>query len=263
MAVPQGVSRDRIGHLLLGVLAEDKRYVYTESEGEKMLDGRYTVCTDLGDGLVRYEYGTRGSAERRKSKTASVACKLTDYPSSTVGLHLRLPSQRYFEDGAESELSPRDFGILMHRAFEQAATEADIFESVGRMCADGILSEADAERLRAMITEALSDATIRSWFSADWDEVRTESEIVLPSESGGSALLLRRPDRVMIRGCRAVVVDYKFGMKSSPSYHRQIAEYMRLLSEMGYTEIEGYVWYVRLGQTERVERGTDAPSLWS
>ena len=61
------------------------------------------------------------------------------------------------------------------------------------------------------------------------------------------------PDRVMIRGTRAVVVDYKFGSRDPGRYRRQVGEYLGLLRQMGYTQCEGYLWYVKLGEIEKVE----------
>ena len=63
----------------------------------------------------------------------------------------------------------------------------------------------------------------------------------------------RFPLFIDLTGRRAVVVDYKFGEKDPASYRRQIALYLDLLREMGYTETEGWLWYVKLGRTERVE----------
>ena len=237
-AIPQSsrTSKNHIGELVLGALSAGDRY----------------VRTDLNDGYVRYEYGSQATAAPSRKKQQATACKLTNYPASDVSLHLRLPSQRYFEDEAsEAELSPRDLGILMHRAFEQAATRSDIFDSVERMRTDGVLNGDDAHQLQEMITQALSDSVIGEWFSDSWDEVRTEADIVMP-HNGSEHQTTRRPDRVMIRGERAVVVDYKFGTKAAAAYRRQIGDYMRLLREMGYANTEGYIWYVRLGNVEKV-----------
>ena len=52
---------------------------------------------------------------------------------------------------------------------------------------------------------------------------------------------------------RAVVVDYKFGGREPERYRRQVLEYLALLRQMGYTETEGYLWYVKLGRIEKVE----------
>ena len=57
----------------------------------------------------------------------------------------------------------------------------------------------------------------------------------------------------MIGGDRAVVVDYKFGEQDTGRYRKQIREYVNLLRKMGYTHVEGYLWFVRLGRTERVD----------
>ena len=63
----------------------------------------------------------------------------------------------------------------------------------------------------------------------------------------------RRPDRVMMKDGRLVVVDFKFG-KPSKKYNRQVKDYMQLLTRMGYDpkQMEGYLWYVTEGRTEKV-----------
>jgi hypothetical protein len=52
-----------------------------------------------------------------------------------------------------------------------------------------------------------------------------------------------RPDRVMIFGDKAVVLDYKFGNKKDSSYQTQVANYMKLLQSMGYGDVKGFLWY--------------------
>ena len=65
---------------------------------------------------------------------------------------------------------------------------------------------------------------------------------------------MRRPDRVMIKDDRVIVVDYKFGEKHNAVYKKQMAEYIALLRDMKcYRHIEGYVWYVALGEVDKVE----------
>ena len=81
-----------------------------------------------------------------------------------------------------------------------------------------------------------------------WPRGPNPPEILLPGAGPP-----RPPDRVMIRGTRAVVVDYKFGSREPGRYRRQVGEYLGLLRQMGYTECEGYLWYVKLGEIEKVE----------
>ena len=172
---------------------------------------------------------------------------LDEYLTARADLRLRLPSQRYFEEGG-SGLSPRDFGILMHKAFEKATDRQGIYDAVTQMQAEATLSDEDARTLRRMIDRALELPEVREWFSGKWVCVRNEQEIILP----GSAST-RRPDRVMTAPGHAVVVDYKFGELGAERYRRQIREYMKLLRGMGYEKTEGFLWYVLLGKIERVD----------
>jgi len=232
-------QNSRIGSLLLRHLT---------AEGDKAfvgdLAGRYT-CTESSE---RFEFGCFAGPASAQQETEVRHVVLETYATSRADLRLRLPSQRYFEDTAPGELSPRDFGILMHRAFENADNEPEIEQAVARMELDGTLSPDDAARLRRTIAGALADPIVREWFGGRWQRVRNEQEIIIPGSSSP-----RRPDRVMTDGERAVVVDYKFGEHDPARYRRQIADYCALLRQMGYARTEGYLWFVRLGKIERVE----------
>ena len=218
-------------------------------DGDKALldgtEGRYTA-TEAGE---RFEFGlfTGPVAGGGKASDARQVV-LENYPTARADLRLRLPSQRYFEGEDEVELSPRNFGILMHKAFEEADDEQQIYQAVQRMQADGTLSPGEAGALRGMIARALAHPAVGEWFGDGWQRVRNENEIIVPGT--GST---RRPDRVMVQGSRAVVVDYKFGSREPERYRRQVREYLGLLRQMGYTETEGYLWYVKLGNIEKVE----------
>lgn len=122
------------------------------ADGDKALldgtEGRRTA-TEEGE---RFEFGRfTGPVPGGGKASDSVHVVLENYPTARADLRLRLPSQRYFEEEDEVELSPRNFGILMHKAFEQADDRQQIYEAVQRMRDDGTLSPGEAEALRGMI----------------------------------------------------------------------------------------------------------------
>lgn len=210
------------------------------------LEGRCTA-DEAGE---RFEFGCACGPVPADGKPAGPeTVLLTEYPTAPADLRLRLPSQRYFEEDPAPELSPRNFGILMHRAFAEASDRAEIDEAVAAMQREGTLDPATAAELRERIARALADPVVAGWFDGSWEQLRTEAEIIIPGSRES-----RRPDRVLIRGRRAVVIDYKFGEHDPARNRRQIAEYTRLLREMGYEEVEGYLWYVKLGKIEPVVR---------
>jgi ATP-dependent helicase/nuclease subunit A len=62
-----------------------------------------------------------------------------------------------------------------------------------------------------------------------------------------------RPDRVMIGDNEVIVADYKFGETEESSYLRQVRRYVQYVREMGYDNVLGYVFYVRMKKVVKVE----------
>ncbi len=238
--VPES-DKEHIGKLLLQTLAAE---ISETSSEEPANYGRHT----LSENGERFEYGEfSGPVSDKMQQADSTYLVLDHYHTTRADLQLRLPAQRYFEEG-ETNLSPRNFGILMHKAFQNADTEAEIRLTVQAMQEDGILSPDDTAILCQQIDLALSNPTVREWFDGSWERICREQEIILPHIGTN-----RRPDRVMIRGNRAIVVDYKFGSHEVEKNRKQLREYIQLLREMGYTICEGYLWYVKLGEIEKIE----------
>jgi CRISPR/Cas system-associated exonuclease Cas4 (RecB family) len=135
----------------------------------------------------------------------------------------------------------------MHKIFEQATTVDEINYRVDNLANHSLISKEEAEHLKSTIDKALADDIVHEWFNAEWDDIKSEVDIITQDSC-------RRPDRVMIKDRRAVVVDYKFSEHTNNRYNKQVSEYMQLLSSMKlYDTIEGYVWYIPLGKVVKVE----------
>lgn len=216
--------------------------------GEQLCEGRFTTGELEGPAPAdeaQEELPTEQARQAEPSRKATHILQ-NNYPTSETEMLLSLPTERYFDD-RKQELSPRNFGILMHKAFEEAEDRASIEQLIAHMEQDALLSQEDATELRGMVEEALQNPIVSGWFDGSWEEIRNE-EVILTS----GTKMLHRPDRVMIRGSQAVVVDYKFGEKDADRYRSQLRRYERLLREMGYTEVSGYLWYVKQGKIEQV-----------
>lgn len=196
---------------------------------------------------VRYSYGAKiahFTPKKRSSGADSII--LNDYPTTTPEVVIRYPSSRFSEEGLIPGSEACRNGILLHRMFESAITEADLHSAIKRMESQSLIGQQEIEQLRQNIATAMQNEHAKEWFSDIWDDVHTETGIISHQTS-------RRPDRVMIDGDRAVVVDYKFGNKIDKSYNKQVKEYIKLLEDMKlYRRIEGYVWYIHLGHIENV-----------
>ncbi len=138
--------------------------------------------------------------------------------------------------------SIREHGIAMHYVFSLIDYPQSVDAAVERACMEGI-SSCDAAQLKEMVMEKIASVEKYGWFSEGY-KVFNECSIITPEGEE------RRPDRVLVKGDKAIVVDYKFGAHTSDDaarhnmYKRQVGRYMELLTCMGFNNVEGYLWYV-------------------
>ena len=205
------------------------------------------ICSDV-DGVRRkiHRHGTKLHIKEREAKRGADSVVLNDYTSHLPEVKVHYRSRRFADEGISFSNASLRLGIRLHRVFEGAVVFDDLMRNITRMENDALISPAEARDIRENVAKFMTNDVVCEWFSDRWDDVKCEAEIVASGE-------VRRPDRVMISGRRAVVVDYKFGDKRSARYLEQVNEYMDLLHKMNlYDEIEGYVWYVNLGEINKV-----------
>lgn len=202
-----------------------------------------TLSDEEGIKQITYSFG-RKVTSNSSTQNANVANDhlLEEYISHRPSVSIHLPGRRYSEEGLSVGSSSRINGIRLHRIFEQSHSIEDIDRAIKRLERDCLIDSSEATQLSESIAKAMTDPTVREWFTTDWEDVKCEAGIITPQN-------MRRPDRVMIKGRRAVVVDYKFGQNEERSYLKQMREYLDLLDTMErYDNIEGYVWYIALGK---------------
>lgn len=179
---------------------------------------------------------------------------IEDYPTIEYEPKLSLASQRYFEEKCDSATAMQA-GITMHKILSESDNVESIQTKIEEAVTEGTLSKSQAEELKQIIHREFQNPQVDEWFGGNWDMIRCESDIIQShscEESEKKSMGTLRPDRVMTKGDRAVVVDYKFGSIKAKSHISQIREYMKLLKQMGYRSIEGYIWYLTRSEIERI-----------
>jgi ATP-dependent exoDNAse (exonuclease V) beta subunit len=138
--------------------------------------------------------------------------------------------------------SIREHGIAMHYVFSLIDYPESIPGAVAKACREGVASCGEKELL-AMVNAKVESVAGYGWFNSGWTVI---NECTILTKWGEE----RRPDRVIIKGDEAVVIDYKFGTahKENPQlgekYKKQVSRYMELLTRMGYKNVKGYLWYL-------------------
>ncbi|MDR2119595.1 MAG: UvrD-helicase domain-containing protein [Tannerella sp.] len=163
-------------------------------------------------------------------------------PSILPDKRIRLRLHRkggFFEDRR------RRYGILMHDILSRIREKTDIPAAVESKKAEGELNSEEATELTSRLERLLDGDRVKKWFDGSMPAMN-ETEILFGNGKS------RRPDRIMIDGDRATIVDYKFGEQKDARHKQQIRKYASLIHEIGYQTVTGYVWYVETDEIEEV-----------
>ena len=142
-------------------------------------------------------------------------------------------------------------GILYHILYSYL-NEYSVKDAVNKLIAENpsyIQLGMTKEELIAKVESDLAGVVDREWFGSSRYKVYTERDILFKGQ-------FYRPDRVLISSDgskkEAVVIDYKFGDKKNGKYNSQVKRYCKLLREMGFIKVTGYIWYLALKEIEEV-----------
>lgn len=242
---PGRTESERVNSLLDSVMVRSE---------DRIKIGEVTGLMDKRDDGFSISFGVPSGPSQTKENMDRAMPKYTTMDVEGR-IAVKLGSQRYIDEGVtDDKFSPRNYGVLMHKLFEQADDLQRVRSKITELNHNGMLSSNETDQLAAGLDSALENPLVREWFGNGWETVRHENAIIVPGGEG------YRPDRVMTKGREAVVIDYKFGKRRIPSYRQQVNHYMSLLSQMGYSPVRGYIWYVGLGEIDEVGQISSAVS---
>lgn len=226
------IKIDNVGHLL--------SYLYRED-----MDETHTYLR-TAEGDLRPHKKKHSEGDESDDSNASHT-RQAQYVSTPIGDRLVWRSHAENDFTPDTPLATVNLGILMHEWLSYITTWADAETALQRMLARGRITTAQEPLLRQQmqcLQQLITDTHHTDWFDGTYS-VLTERDILTP-ETG-----IYRPDRVMMSGNTAVVIDYKFGSEHKRQYHEQVRDYLTLLQTMGYTAT-GYLVYTAVGKIEQV-----------
>lgn len=212
------------------------------------------------EGEEIYEYGTLCLSDTSKKKITSTNRLTTEAEALSVIIE-SLETEVEFKQsnrsadfirGDEEEDKESRYirqGQLLHHLFASIGQESDLPQAIERLRFEGIIESTEQEeQIRKLAAWALHNPRVKEWYNGEW---RLYNECAIIYTDADGKVQTRRPDRVMMKKDKVVVVDFKFGKKKD-IYNRQVREYMDLLISMGYTHVEGYLWYVFANELEAI-----------
>lgn len=194
---------------------------------------------------------SKGELQPLKSKEEQGRLPLTlkTYPSSLWRdkLVIRQTAGEFFSSDSSDARERINFGIYVHSVLSRIKYSSDVEAVLNEMIWEGFITEEERHPLAEQLEKLFTDEQVKNWFSAEW-EVRTEVPILLP---GGKE---SRIDRLLIKGSKAIVIDFKTGDQTKND-QTQVQEYMTTLHQMNYPEVEGFLLYLKTGEIISVKAG--------
>ena len=172
---------------------------------------------------VEYHY-----TEEKLSAETTEKIKTYHSANSTERLKIKHNQIDLWLSNQQLNDSRLNYGIIMHDILCRIRVKADQQNAIQHMVREGRINENEAQIVLSEMELFWNLPHVNDWFTED-KHIVNEANILT---EGGS---LYRPDRVVIHGNKAVVVDYKFGDIESPNHHRQVKKYMELIALMGYS----------------------------
>jgi len=239
------------------VEAQEKK----ESQEEEI--GRFIKIKDLGNGCYearanngQWRYRDAKDIAKKQQQGATKKTEVLEngietktvksFRSISIGdrLEQSFRSRDFFEFEKDPLETPRIKGIVLHDILSEIRTIEDLQAAVERAVIQGDLKKSESVDAKDFLYRRLQSVAEKHWFDGTYYTLN-EQEILVKN---GDTL---RPDRILTGDGRTLVIDYKFGERDK-KYLKQVRGYMEKLTQMGLTEVSGYIWYLKENEVEQV-----------
>lgn len=183
-----------------------------------------------------YEWGDRSICKAKSTGEPFEHLSLTSFISedwhNKVFIRRSAPESWDVDDPQRN----RHWGNLVHTILSRIITSDDVETVIETAVQEGLIEGNQQNPLTEKIKTVITHKEAGRFFEKDLN-VKTEAEIVI--EDG----TVYRPDRIILKGDEAIIIDYKTG-KPEEKYHKQMKIYNRLLKELGFSDVKTYLLYI-------------------
>lgn len=148
-------------------------------------------------------------------------------------------------DQEESEPSEeRKLGILFHHIMELSQNNEDAIDELERIHLEGQITFENKKQLENWLINAFSNRELQDVLLCG-SSISERTLIV-------DELKRLRPDKLIISDRKCFVIDFKTGERLQ-KHKKQVLEYMKVLKQMDFDEICGFLYYAETSELEKVE----------
>ena len=209
----------------------------TEELKKKIIDVPQLKLQLFRSGEEKQKDKKNAEAEKSNSMEHPEVISLEKYLSNPWQHKLVLAVNKNKISADDKEKAKTNFGIAVHNLFSKIILEADSEKAIAECLKSGLVQPEKENEIRKMIDAVFKLCKEHKWFTSEW-EIKTEAEMLLPD---GTVI---RPDRVMIKNKKIVLLDYKTG-EEDEAHQKQMKDYSETIIKAGYEKAESYLLYLK------------------
>ncbi len=185
------------------------------------------------DGERHYRFGRLNPSPESRERPVRQKVAFGYSAQDRLSLHLVTRASALWDSRQEAA---RQYGTFLHYGLSLIRSTADIQAATGQLLAEGLLSVSLREGFENLCHRLVEHPLLSPYYTPGW-QVYNEKDIF--AKNG----LLLRPDRLVIRGGEAALIDYKTG-KPKLEDRNQLKQYADTLSEMGFAVKQSILVYI-------------------
>lgn len=149
---------------------------------------------------------------------------------------LRSESEKYFPLFDIEKSKKVKLGLQIHHVLEKLTNYSQLQKVINSLIIKGLVSSENINTIQNGINQIFNKyPTVKLWFTNEW-QVLSERHILQNN-------IRKVPDKVLLKGNKAIIIDFKTGIKEE-KHLLQVKNYAKILTIMGYIVIEKWLLYI-------------------
>jgi ATP-dependent exoDNAse (exonuclease V) beta subunit len=218
---------------------EDRLYIRNVStkkakEFQKIIHNVLKDFTQSDDAKIVFESGNKSNKEE---KVVSLIADSKFFPKESKD-HLWFPEislQNNEVIGQDAISEQRRFGNQLHEVLALTIENNELEKLIQELVLKGKIERDFEEKILVQARQILSYVEYQSLFEVAIEILREQDIMLSENES-------KRPDLIIRKNNETIILDYKTGLEN-PKYAKQLRTYCNTLSEMGFENVSGIIFY--------------------
>ncbi|PWJ41995.1 UvrD-helicase domain-containing protein [Sediminitomix flava] len=212
-----------------------------DDENEPILISEYSFFDDVEEKVD----------SKKKEEIENYNLPKVIHSSSKSIISLKSNNNEEFESelSISELLSTQRKGLLVHKAFEKLNTINDLDKVLEELKYSGAITSNEIHSIKEQMLKVMDLEELKEYFLEGRNyKVLNERELILRPKriKGLSTVKSLRPDRVLVKDKKVIIIDYKTGNNPQESHIQQIKKYGEYFQSLGYKEIEKILVYTEV-----------------